>query len=184
MITINVAEADDVQREMTRTSLNEGYRTLLGHVRHESGHFYWERLVAGGPYHARFRELFGDETVDYAAALQAHYARPSSDNTWSAHFISAYAQSHPLEDWAECWAHLLHAEDTVQSARANGLIPDAAPGEAFDHWMTAWMELTVALNELNRSMGVRDAYPFTLTPSVIRKLDFARSVLWSAVPST
>ena len=183
VVTINVAEADDVQRELTRTSLNESYRTLLGHVRHESGHFYFERLVAGTRHHARFRELFGDETVDYAAALQAHYARAPEDS-WPEHYISAYAQSHPLEDWAESWAHMLHALDTVETARANGLVPSPGAAETFESWLSTWMTLTVTLNELNRSMGVRDAYPFTLTPAVIRKLGFARSVLWSAVPAT
>ena len=183
IITINVAEADDVQREMTRTSLNESYRTLLGHVRHESGHFYFERLVLGTAHHARFRELFGDETVDYAAALQAHYSRQRAD-TWSEHYISDYAQSHPLEDWAESWAHMLHAVDTVETARANGLVADPGAKESFENWLSTWMTLTVKLNELNRSMGVRDAYPFTLSQPVIRKLGFARSVLWSAAPAT
>src|SRR6185295_8749425 len=75
VITLNVAEADDDYRERNRESLAEPYRTLIGHLRHEIGHFYWGRLVLEGPWLRPFRALFGDEREDYGAALQRHYER-------------------------------------------------------------------------------------------------------------
>lgn len=183
LITINVAEADDVQRERTRRALGEPYRTLLGHFRHEIGHFFFERVLPEGPRREAFRTVFGDERADYAHALEEHY-RLNTRNDWNEHYVSAYARTHPLEDWAECWAHTLHALDTVETARANGLLAPAHADESFDEWVYAWMRLTVSLNELNRSLGVRDAYPFVLTQPVIRKLRFVRSVLARAATST
>lgn len=43
IIIISVAEADDAERERRRKAVHEPYRTLLGHFRHESGHYYWDR---------------------------------------------------------------------------------------------------------------------------------------------
>ena len=118
VVTINPAEADEVRREIARRDSGELYRTVLGHFRHESGHYYFNVLVGQGPRLARFRELFGDETRDYAAALARYYAGPRIRDP---EFISAYAQSHPLEDWAETWAHYLHMTDTLQTAAGHGL---------------------------------------------------------------
>jgi len=120
LITINIAEADDAEREKRRVRLHEPYRTLVGHMRHEVGHYYWDRLVRDAPRLERFRELFGDERKDYAQALQAHYMDgPPTD--WQECFVSAYAASHPWEDWAETWAHYLHSTDTLEIAAASGL---------------------------------------------------------------
>ena len=168
-ITINVAEADPVMREASRVDFNEPYRTLLGHFRHESGHFYWGKLVKSYGALAAFRQLFDDERADYAAAL-THYRDHGPVRNWHESFISAYASSHPHEDWAETWAHYLHIMDTLETAAESGVIP-ALPG---DDWLAQWLELSVVLNELNRSMGVRDAYPFTLTETVVAKLEFTR----------
>ena len=41
LITIDIAEADDAERECHRQDMAEPYRTLLGHFRHEIGHHYW-----------------------------------------------------------------------------------------------------------------------------------------------
>ena len=112
LITISLAEADDAQREKTRTELGEPYRTLVGHFRHECGHYFWDRLVAGGDELERFRAEFGDERTDYAQALQRHYERPPE---WRGQFVSAYAASHPWEDWAECFAHYLHIVSTLDT---------------------------------------------------------------------
>src|SRR5262249_50270393 len=104
VITVNVAEADDAERERRRLQMNEPYRPLLGAFRHEIGHYYWDRLIRGSARLAAFRETFGDERADYAEALDRHHAGgPPGD--WQDRFVSAYASSHPWEDWAETWAH-------------------------------------------------------------------------------
>lgn len=185
LITLNVAEADPVARTRNRLQMGENYRTLLGHFRHELGHYYWDRLIAGTPLEAPFRESFGDERADYGEALSRHYEQgPVAD--WPEHFVSAYASSHPWEDWAETWAHFVHMVDTMETAADFGLIvrrvpgdttPDAsllaiAPGTDFTALMDQWLSLSVLTNALNRSMGLDDAYPFVLTPAVRAKLQF------------
>jgi hypothetical protein len=94
LITINVAEADDAYREKMRNELGEPYRTVLGHVRHEIGHYYWDRLARDSRWLSPFRERFGDERADYAAARDLHYENgPRHD--WQSSFVSAYAAMHP-----------------------------------------------------------------------------------------
>lgn len=184
-ITINLAEADDVARTRARVQMGEGYRTLLGHFRHELGHYYWNRLVEQNPvYLDTFRELFGDERQDYNAAREQYYhAGPPSD--WSQQCISAYAAMHPWEDWAESWAHYMHMIDSLDTAHAFQLQLDGTPlpsedvtdpprqgnTEAkADALQREWMRLAVGMNALNRSMGVADAYPFVLTEPIRQKL--------------
>ncbi len=178
-ITINVAEADSVYREQMRAAMGEPYRTVLGHFRHESGHYYWERLVGGSTELEVFRRLFGDERQDYAAALANYYAQPPSD-AWRSTHISAYACAHPLEDFAECWAHMLQMVDTLETADAQGVLESPGLDENFDEFLRAWTQLTVVHNELNRSMGRRDAYPFVLFDAVIEKLQFIRELIFSS----
>jgi len=187
LITINITEADDAVREQRRVELNEAYRTLLGHLRHEIAHYYWDRLIANTPRLQPFRALFGDETQDYAAALQAHYKNgPPPD--WRQRFVSAYASSHPWEDWAETFAHYLHIQNMVETAAGFGLSlkprhPDAQSMTAdlktvderdanFDRVLTAWLPLTFALNEMSRGMGLPDIYPFVLSSVAMEKLRF------------
>lgn len=194
LITINVAEADDPFREKIRKDLGETYRTVLGHFRHEIGHYYWDRLVKGSPWLAPFRARFGDESADYAQAVERHYAA-GAPTDWPDRFVSAYATMHPWEDWAETWAHYLHAVDTLGTARSYGLVlrPQPVGGapqsglaarrldfEDFADLANGWTSLTLALNSLNRSMGLPDAYPFVLTPAVLRKLQFVHDVIESA----
>jgi hypothetical protein len=195
VITINLAEADDAERERRRLQLHEPYRTLLGHVRHEVGHYYWERLIAGTRLLGPFRSLFGDERADYGAALQAHYdSGPPGD--WQSRFISSYATSHPWEDWAESWAHYLHMTDTLETAAACGVsirprrrdepaltrVPAAAgsPDAAFDRLMDSWFPMTYVLNNLNRGLGAPDAYPFVISQPAIEKLRFVHEVIAAA----
>jgi hypothetical protein len=196
VIRINVAEADDPERERRRVSLHEPYRTLLGHVRHEIGHYYWERLIAASPGRlATFRATFGDEREDYAAALQRHYTDgPPAD--WTSRFVSAYASAHVWEDWAETWAHYLHMTDSVDTAAACGvsirpsrrnepsmtpLPADAAtPATPFERMMAAWYSLTYVLNNLNRSLGLPDGYPFVLAPAAVDKLRVVHEVIQGA----
>lgn len=126
-ITINLAEADDIARTRTRVRLGEAYRTLLGHFRHEIGHYYWYRLLEHDErLLAQFRALFGDETQDYDAALRRHYEQGAPED-WAETFISPYASMHPWEDWAECWAHYLHMIDTLETAQALQLSIEGEP---------------------------------------------------------
>jgi hypothetical protein len=206
LITINIAEASDPFREKARQQMGEAYRTLLGHFRHEIGHYYWDRLIKGdqgqgagigdqGSGNSRwlkpFRELFGDDTSDYARAQARHYEQgPPAD--WQERFVSAYASMHPWEDWAETFAHYLHMVDTLETAGAYGLAlkPKSASGvpipnvatrrlhfDDFDELIAAWFPLTNALNSLNRSMGLADLYPFVLSNAAIAKLCFVHDVI-------
>jgi hypothetical protein len=195
VITLNIAEADDAERERRRTEFHEPYRTLLGHFRHEIGHYYWDRLISHTPRLARFRKLFGDERQDYAAALRQHYDTGPVP-AWSERFVSAYAGAHPWEDWAETWAHYLHMTDTVETAAQCGLSvrprrkneptmrqpPERAVSTAtfFNRLVDSWFPLTYVLNNLNRGLGLHDAYPFVLSHAAIDKLRFVHQTVAAA----
>lgn len=195
LITLNINEADEAEREEVRQAMGEPYRTVLGHMRHEIAHYYWEILIADSPLVEEFRKVFGDERVDYGDALKKHYAEgPRAD--WRDHHISAYAAAHPWEDWAETCAHYLHITDTLETARAFGIRVRPRVGAAgdmaaditfdpyrepsFDRVLAAWMPLTFALNSLNRSMGFRDLYPFVFSDPVIAKLSFIHGLCQTA----
>jgi hypothetical protein len=195
VITIALAEADDVERERRRAAMGEPYRTLLGHFRHEIGHFYWNLLIRDGGRLDACRAVFGDDRLDYGEALQRHHGEgPPAD--WRDSYVSAYATMHPWEDFAETWAHCMHIVDTLETAAAFGLSvrPRAPGGEAlaadvafdpyrartFDDIMSAWLPVAVAVNALNRSMGTPDLYPFVLTPAATAKLAFVHQVIREA----
>jgi hypothetical protein len=193
VITLNLSESDDAYRERMRHELGEPYRTMLGHLRHEIGHYYFPLIVGRDEsLLARARELFGDETADYGDALDEHYqSGPPSD--WLDHYVSSYATMHPFEDWAETFAHYLHIRDTLQTAGEFGMNitgtvaptseavvshPEAGEDAAsFGQIVTDWLPLTYALNAVNRSMGHADVYPFVLAPAVIKKLTFVHHVV-------
>lgn len=179
VVTIDLAEGDDAHREEVRRRLGEPYRTMLGHFRHEVGHYYQWQLVersADAGIIARVRELFGDETTDYAAAVTHHYAAGPPPG-WQTEYISAYATMHPYEDFAETWAHYLHICDTVETAVAYGLVPRADLPHGFRELVTqVWEPLSTALNLVNRSMGANDLYPFVITPRVLDKLALVASL--------
>ena len=178
LITLNLEEADPVLREQTRLAMNERYRTLLGHFRHEVGHYYWDVLIRDGAELEAFRARFGDEREDYAAALRRHYEGTGGE--WHDAFVSAYARAHPWEDWAETWAHYLHMVDTIETAVALGFAPAShadMSATPFEDLAMRWMEITVVLNELNRSMGLEDAYPFRLGDGALAKLRFVHDVV-------
>ncbi|WP_050476217.1 zinc-binding metallopeptidase family protein [Herbaspirillum rhizosphaerae] len=190
VITINIAEADPAYREKMREQMAEPYRTLLGHFRHESGHYYFDRLIAGTGRIDAFRQLFGDETVNYAESLQRHYDNGAAPD-WNRQFVSVYAGSHPWEDWAETWAHYLHMFDTLETAYSCGvqlrpknrseqkLTIGASPVDAasFEELISEWFALTYVLNSLNRSIGMPDSYPFTLSTPVLEKLKFVHGIV-------
>lgn len=194
LITLNIDEADDAKREAVRKALREPYRTLLGHLRHEVGHYYWGRLIAGTHWHEGFSRLFGDESVNYPASLQRNYDEgPPPD--WPMHFVSAYASAHPWEDWAECWAHYLHMRDAIDTALSFGLSvdrfdleftpftldalyqPEHPEAGQFLAFLNHWTRLTTMLNEMSRSMGQPDFYPFALPLNVVGKLHFIHLVV-------
>lgn len=195
LITINIAEADDAERERRRRSLHEPFRTLAGHFRHESGHYYWDRLIADrGVFHG-FRQLFGDERTDYNAALSAYYAGgPLAD--WQNVYISAYASAHPLEDWAETWSHYLHMLDTLETAAACGITLQprradepslsrvspfvVSPDAPFESLIDSWFPVTYVMNNLNRGLGLADAYPFVWSAPAIDKLRYVHQTVRDA----
>lgn len=204
LVTIDLAEGYDPHREAMRVQMGEAYRTLLGHVRHEVGHYYFQVLVEGHapgrdePEHRwHFRRLFGDEREDYGQALERHYASGPPEG-WHETHVSAYATAHPWEDWAETFAHYLHIADTMQTASAYGMIvtgpevpvgrelagslialpwDDATEVSRIRHLIASWLPLTYALNAVNRSMGKEDLYPFLLTEPVIAKLGFVHDLI-------
>ncbi|MDH6193680.1 hypothetical protein M2272_000301 [Mycobacterium frederiksbergense] len=184
VITLDLAEGDDVHREQLRIAMDEPYRTLLGHFRHEIGHYYFSRLVAPSPdYTARFGELFGDPDADYQAALDRHY-QYGPPAGWEDGFVSSYATMHASEDWAETFAHYLHIRDTLDTAAAFGFAAAGATFErrmlgpsGFDTIIDKWLPLAWALNMVNRSMGHDDLYPFVLPPAVLDKMRFVHTVI-------
>ncbi|MDH5472990.1 MAG: putative zinc-binding peptidase [Gammaproteobacteria bacterium] len=194
-ITINLLEAEHSSREEMREKMNEAYRTLLGHFRHESGHYYWDRLINGTDNITGFRELFGDEQLDYTIALNNYYNQGPPEY-WQNVWISAYASVHPWEDWAETWAHYLHMVDTLETAHDFGFqihgVDIASPNidgqmasgyqapASFDELFTDWCRLSTALNALNRSMGLEDAYPFVISITALDKLRYVHQIVKAA----
>ena len=196
VITLNADEANPSHREKVRENMHEPYRTLLGHFRHESGHYYWDRLVRDSKWLEPVRQLFGDDRMDYQQALTRHYNEgPPAD--WNLHYISSYAATHPWEDWAESWAHYLHMTDTLNVALDYGLqvetlalqtdpfdssvLAGCAAGDAdpvnFLAFINRWVQLSSVLNVLARSMGMPDLYPFVLNTDSLRKLFMVHAVV-------
>jgi hypothetical protein len=192
VITIDVMEADAVERERQRQHFQESYRSLLGHLRHESGHYFWTILIDVEGRHEEFRARFGDERQDYPAAVARHHAEgPPAD--WQSSHVSAYASAHPWEDWAETWAHYLHMVETLDTAEAEGMEPRAAgltlgaiwPFKSYDLYredsfqamIDRWVPLTLAMNSLSRSMGHHDFYPFVISAPTYDKLAFVHDVI-------
>jgi hypothetical protein len=195
LITIALAEADDVERERRRSAMHEPYRTLVGHFRHEVGHYFWDRLVRDGGKLEACRAVFGDDRADYAQALQRHYADGAPPD-WLDNFVTPYATAHPWEDFAETWAHYLHIVDTLEMAGAFGMrihprLDQTGEYDArvdFDPYrardvgvlIDTWLPLSIALNSLNRTMGQPDIYPFVLSPGAIAKLGFIHDLIRDA----
>lgn len=199
VITVNLEEADDTYRQINRQQLGENSRTLLGHFRHESAHYLWQRCLSDlawdDPQRLAFRERFGDEWLDYAAALSTHY-ECGAPVGWEQNFITGYAASHPWEDWAETWAHYLQIVDGLETCESLGIqvqhlalalvmLPDEAgtlpsmleqcgvtDGE-FLAWLQRWMCLSTVLNEISYSLGEPPLYPFVISVRVAQKLRLA-----------
>lgn len=175
-ITLNAAEADEGFLHTMKEEMGERYRTILGHFRHEVGHYYWNIVIQTDDQLAEFRELFGDERQDYGEALQRYYQQ-DKPKFKSSQYITQYASSHPHEDWAETWAHYLHIVDTLETAVSYGLSAYEPKANDFDDWYSEWARVAQVMNALNRSMGLSDAYPFILTDIVRNKLKFIDSLI-------
>ena len=192
MITIALSEADDAEREKRRKLMNEPYRTLIGHCRHEVGHYFWDKLVRDCGHLDECRAVFGDDREDYQEALKRHYQHGAPVD-WQQNYVSAYATCHPWEDFAETWAHYLHIVDMLEMAMAYDLrlAPsvdkdgefnvnyEADPYDAPDiqSLIKVWLPVSTALNTFNRTMGKDELYPFILSPGVIHKLGFMHKLL-------
>ncbi|MBI3215130.1 MAG: putative zinc-binding metallopeptidase [Mycobacterium sp.] len=191
VITLDLAEGDDVHREQLRVEMDEPYRTLLGHFRHEIGHYYYYRLIGPSPdYRAKFVELFGDPDADYQAALDRHY-NTGAPPGWEANYVSSYATMHAAEDWAETFAHYLHIRDTLDTSAAFGFAPAGATFDrralgpsGFDSIIEMWLPLAWGLNMVNRSMGRDDLYPFVLPVPVLEKMRFIHTVIDEVTSAT
>jgi hypothetical protein len=195
VVTIDLAESDDVHRAMLQAQLDEPYRTVVGHIRHEIGHYYWMVLVDDAGRHEGFRQVFGDERVSYQESLERHY-RDGAPAGWQGTFVSAYATMHPWEDWAETFAHYLHIRDVLQTAAGWGIVvsgpaggPGSTPGVvpmdriedgSFAPVARDWRLVSEALNALNRSMGHADPYPFELPPPAIDRLELVHHLVIEA----
>lgn len=191
VITILLDEADSVHLEKMKSELLEPYRTLIGHFRHEVGHYYWDLLIYKNQELLReFRLIFGDERTDYAVALK-HYYQSKDQSEWRRTFISQYASAHPWEDWAETWAHYLHIMAMAETAYFFRLTVhpnlktslqvqidfDPYQTSDFETIFNAWLPVSFAINSLNRSMGIPDAYPFVINPAAINKMKFIHRLL-------
>ncbi len=200
VITLDLSESDDAHREFVRQQLGEPYRTVLGHLRHEIGHYYWPAIVERDGDIAAFRSLFGDERISYEGSLEQHYRGNEAGDSggegvpadWSRTHVSQYATMHPWEDWAETFAHYLHIDAGLDTARSIGLAvgePARSAGQAawtsseplaVDAMVQTWLGLTLGLNAMSRSIGQADLYPFVLSPVVVDKLDFVHRAVMAA----
>jgi hypothetical protein len=173
VITLDLAESDDAHREKVRVDLDEPYRTMLGHFRHEVGHYIEWQHVRGDLIETA-RGLFGNEEESYADAIERHYSEGPPAG-WEREYISMYATMHPFEDFAETFAHYMHICDTIETASAHGLATVASP-QSFtsfrDLVVGVWIPLSIALNQINRSMGKAPLYPFVIPAPVLEKLQF------------
>lgn len=184
VVTISVEEANPVLRISRREALDERYRTMIGHMRHEIAHVLWWRLSIFSEFLVEFRTNFGEERTDYGAALDKHYAEGPLDG-WEQAFLTPYASAHPHEDWAETTAHLLHLVDITDSFISAGLSLPNGPDPGWDPYdepdlkklTTIATAITIGVNHVNRSMGLPDLYPFVLSDRPRKKLELVHKWL-------
>jgi hypothetical protein len=176
-ITINLREADDATREALRVKFHEAHRTLIGHFHHEIGHYYWQMLVQRRR-EAECIKVFGDHIAPpYQDAMAAYYQNGPRAG-WQSSFISAYASSHPWEDFAETFALYLDmvsvldtATHLFKSVRANYRARSVAT------LVERFGEVGVLVNEFNRTVGLLDLVPDVVVPPVAAKLEFIHSLV-------
>lgn len=183
VITLDLREVDPGFREAAREHFGEQYRTVLGHLRHETGHHFWQRLVVRADALDDARELFGDERADYAAALETHYGRlrgPHGTVDVPHAYISDYASVHPSEDWAECFAHYLHLRDGLETAESFGLGASDHDDDTLEAMLSRWRELSRGVDEVSRALGQSPAYGVVVHPEVEPKLRFVHERITGA----
>jgi len=182
-ITINIDEADDVKRETLRVDMNEPQRTLIGHFRHEIAHYYWQLLIQNQQEES-FIALFGDHNnPDYATALELYYQQgPQAD--WNINFISAYASSHPWEDFAETFALYLDIRAVLDMAEELKIpLPLIKVGDECTKYVIAYQKLGIIVNELNRCLGIFDLVPEIIVEPVVQKLAYIHELLLNPKPA-
>ena len=178
-ITINIREADDAEREKLRVQFGEDQRTLLGHFRHEMGHYYWEVLVRGRA-EDECKAVFGDHRQPtYAEALERHY-RTGPPSDWRQRYASAYATMHPWEDFAETFSTFLDMICLLDTAHHLGF-SEAEPAlrPPIDAMVPQYQRMGTALNEMNRALGLGDAVPIVLAAPVVEKLRFIHRLIFA-----
>jgi hypothetical protein len=149
---------------------------LLGHFRHEIGHYYWELLVKQR-CEAAFVRLFGDPyNPSYQDALNRYYGSATPPSDWQSQFVSAYATMHPWEDFAETFATYLDIVSLLDTAyHVNFSGPP--PLHDLDAMVLQYQQLGISLNELNRSMGTMDVVPEIVSPGVKEKMRFIHELV-------
>ena len=179
-ITINIREADPVELEKSRVSMNEAHRTVIGHFRHEIGHYYWQMLVQD-QREDECKAVFGDHnSPPYAEAMDLYYKNGPAAG-WQQNFVSAYASMHPWEDFAETFATYLDMVSVLDTAWNLGLGASLNPVSAeLDDMVERYQTLGVMFNELNRSMGLLDLVPEIIVPAVVEKMRFVQQLVRGA----
>ncbi len=179
-ITLNLREADPVEREKARLAFEEAHRTLVGHFRHEIGHYYHQMLVRGRR-DAAFRDAFGDPDQPLYGQALARYHREGPPADWRQRFLSAYAAMHPWEDFAESFATYLDMASVLDTALHMGFADGVDPTKAeLDDLVARYRQLGVLVNELNRAMGLIDLVPEVLVPAAVEKLRFVHRLVREA----
>ena len=184
VVTISVAEVDPILLTTRREALEEPYRTMIGHMRHEIAHMLWWRLSLRDDFLDAFRATFGDERIDYRASLQ-YYFENGPPAEWRQHYLTTYASAHPHEDWAETAAHLLHLTDITDSFVATALSSPQVPHAGWDPYsepdpdrlIHTAASIATGINHVNRSMGLSDLYPCVLSSHARHKLAFVHDWL-------
>ena len=168
VITLDLAEGDDVHREQLRISMDEPYRTLLGHFRHEIGHYFFFVLAETGPARAEFESLFGDPDLDYQdgarpALLAGRAGRVGSRTTCPPTPPCIPPRTGPRPSRTTCTSATRSTPQRLSaSPRPAPPRPPAGRDAGFDRMIELWLPLAWSLNMINRSMGHQDLYPFVL----------------------
>ena len=189
IITLDLAESNDSHREALRQSMDEPYRTVLGHFRHEIGHYYCQLLALTPDRRDEFRTLFGDETLSYEEALQRHYA---SRELASSGRASSSARTRPCirsrisrrcsatsctsptrcrrRGSSGCCRNRISATTSSRHAgTARKLRKSLLERPMAEVVGETWLPVSKGLNQINRSMGKPDLYPFVLRTAGDRK---------------
>ena len=185
--------------------MGENYRTLLGHFRHELGHYYWDRLIRDDPALAASASARRSATSapDYARSawppLCAKARRPTGRRGIFPPMRRAilgglgrdlrppsphhrYAGNGACAEFSARPArHRAVERAGAQATRRRDRCrpgPAAAPTtEPFHAILGRWLVLSEASNSINRCMGLPDLYPFVISPAAEGKLAFVHELI-------